>query len=422
MARHKFLLSSVVPAALKSRLLHLSKGEPRFTLLDGHHHQKTYSSFSWLCAWGTAHELNVSNNSFAALQAFHKKHQDWLLGHLHFDLKNEVENLASEHKDDFEFDHLSFYVPQHLVYLRQEQLWCESLSLQSESELLSILPSTLSAEKPTLPHFSKSLSANQYIQKIALLKEQLQYGTIYEINFCQALNATGPLATAEVFQQLNAIHQAPFSAFYKHGPRQLLCFSPERYLRKTGSTLISQPIKGTSKRGATSAEDQASKEALLASEKERAENVMIVDLVRNDLSRTAAPNSVTVPELFGLYSFNAVHQMISTVQSTLAPQYNFSDALATTFPMGSMTGAPKISALQLIDKHENFNRSLYSGSVGYITPNGDFDFNVIIRSILHHSQKQISSVRVGSAITIHCQAEQEYEECLLKAEKVVTIK
>jgi para-aminobenzoate synthetase component 1 len=421
MPRHHFKISRPVAAQWQKRLLAHSKAQEYFLLLNSNGHTSKYSRYEWLCGWGASAVVNPLQNSFNQLYSFQQKHQDWLLGHLNFNLKNELEALHTKEADAFDYPNLSFFVPQNIVYQKQGVLHCESDLYQNQSQLDAALPEKLSFSKPSLPAFKSTLSEEEYLEKITRLKEHLQYGSIYEINFCQELLGHGSLAGPEVFWHLNQVHAAPFAAFYQLGKRQLLCFSPERYLQKNGVELISQPIKGTAKRGGSAADDAALLEQLKASEKERAENVMIVDLVRNDLSRTAEPGSVSVPELFKVYSYPAVHQMVSTVRSKLAHNFHFSDALATTFPMGSMTGAPKISALRLIEKYENFNRSLYSGSVGYITPNGDFDFNVIIRSILHHQKKQLSSVRVGSAITIHCQAKKEYEECLLKAEKVIKI-
>ncbi len=421
MPRHQFTINQVNPEILQKRLLAQSASESHFSLLVSNGHTGPYSQYAWLCGWGLTRFLSTRKNSLSALKAFHEKEKDWLLGHLNFNLKNELENLESQHADPFEYANLAFFVPTTVVYEKGGTLHCESYQYQKEEDLIAALPENWEPTAQALPQFQQTLSQEEYLQKIATLKAELQYGSIYEINFCMELAAQGALEAPGLFWKLNQRHQAPFTGFYQCQENQLLCFSPERYLQKKGTLLTSQPIKGTAKRGKSEAEDAALQKSLLDSEKERAENVMIVDLVRNDLSRTAQPASVRVPELFGLYSYQAVHQMVSTVQSDLAPQFHFTDALATSFPMGSMTGAPKISALRLIDQHENFNRSLYSGSIGYITPQGDFDFNVVIRSILHHRQKQLSSVRVGSAITIHCEAQQEYEECLLKAERLISL-
>lgn len=403
----------------KKILLTLAAKSKNCQLLDSNEHRDKYSKFNWLLGWGKTAEMQSSEDSFRKLQSFKDLHKDWLLGHLAYPLKDEVEDLVSRQKDYLNWPHLAFFVPETLIIEQGNSLTCHSYRYQNQAELAADLDS--SELEPPYPHptFTASLSKEKYLGHIAALKEELQAGNIYEVNFCQAWYAEEEINPLELFLELNSKHKAPFTSFYRLEDKFLLCFSPERYLQKQGRKLISQPIKGTAPRSKNKEEDDQRKSGLLASEKERAENVMIVDLVRNDLSRTAAKASVKVEELFGLYSFNAVHQMISTISAELAPQFDLVDTLKTSFPMGSMTGAPKISAMQLIDEHENFNRGLYSGSVGYISPEGDADFNVIIRSILYSSTLKQAEVKVGGAITIHCEAEEEYQECLLKAEKVI---
>lgn len=419
MKRYKWRLSGQEAPAIHRRLQQLAAHQDHFLFLDSHQHTDPYGRYKWLCGWGARESLSSVENSWQALRDFHNEHSDWCLGHLAFDLKNESEALSSQHTDHFDYPHLHFFVPEHLIYESEDGLFCESYSLQNFAELEEYLPPDELPAAPVHPDFAIQLSQNDYVEAVQRLRAHLQAGDIYEINFCLELLARGAMDTAAVFARLNALHRAPFSAFYRLEHRSLLCFSPERYLQKRGHTLTAQPIKGTAPRWADPEKDRQAAASLRASEKERAENVMIVDLMRNDLSRTAAPASVRVPELFGVYTFEAVHQMISTVQSRMREDCHFTEVLATTFPMGSMTGAPKHSALKLIDQYEKFNRGLYSGSLGYITPTGDFDFNVVIRSILHDQRQRLSSLRVGSAITIHCQPDQEYEECLLKAEKLM---
>jgi para-aminobenzoate synthetase component 1 len=194
----------------------------------------------------------------------------------------------------------------------------------------------------------------------------------------------------------------------------LLCASPERFIHRSGSKLISQPIKGTAKRGSTEQSDELSKNHLATSEKEKAENVMIVDLVRNDLSKFAVKGTVLVDELFGVYTFPRVHQMISTVSCEIKKAVTFTQILRSAFPMGSMTGAPKVSAMNIIEEFENFKRGLFSGTVGYIQPDGDFDFNVVIRSILYDSESRTIAIPAGGAITNKSIPEEEFDEMVLK--------
>jgi para-aminobenzoate synthetase component 1 len=260
------------------------------------------------------------------------------------------------------------------------------------------------------------ISKANYILKVNTMLAHIHRGRIYEANFCMEFFAENAgINPLEKFQKLNAISQPPFAVFFKNNTHFLLSATPERYLRKEGELLISQPIKGTAKRYSDFEKDEKSKEKLASDPKERAENIMITDLVRNDLSRTAQKGSVQVKELCGIYSFLQVHQMISTITSKLDAQYSVAEALKMTFPMGSMTGAPKISVMKIIEELEETKRGLYSGAIGYFTPEGDFDFNVVIRSILYNQENQYVSFSVGSAITSLSEPEKEYEECLLKA-------
>jgi para-aminobenzoate synthetase component 1 len=242
------------------------------------------------------------------------------------------------------------------------------------------------------------------------------------MNYCiefyaQKLN----VSPIDLYEKLNEVSPTPFSAFLKYHDKSLICASPERYLKKEGTRLISQPIKGTSPRGSNPFIDKANMEYLKTSEKERSENIMITDLVRNDLSRVAKKGKVKVEELCGVYSFRQVHQMISTISAEMDERYSWVDAIKATFPMGSMTGAPKLSAMKLIEKYEVTKRGLYSGSVGYVTPEGDFDFNVVIRSMLYNQKKGYLSFMVGGAITALAEPEKEYEECLIKASAIMKV-
>ena len=415
----RFRLPASAEAALLPRLIALEATEPRFALLHSYGHRGPYSRFDWLCGWGAHRQLDAGDKPFTRLRQFHQEKPSWLLGHLSYELRHQLEKLPARHPHTFGLPQLSFFEPETLLFRRGAHLYVGSHRYASAEQLRQALPEAAPVGAPSsLPAFSFGQGPNEYQQAVEALRQELQYGSIYEVNYCQEATAKGPLEAPALFRYLGPRHAAPFSALYRWKEVDLLCFSPERYLQKQGRRLISQPIKGTAPRGHSPAEDQRLRHELANSEKERAENIMIVDLVRNDLSRTAAPGSVRVEELCGIYPFPAVHQQISTVASRLDAAFHFSDALATSFPMGSMTGAPKVSAMQLIDQLETFNRELYSGAVGYINPQGDLDLNVVIRSILHHRGQQHSSLRVGSAITIHCQPEAEYQECLLKAEKL----
>lgn len=283
----------------------------------------------------------------------------------------------------------------------------------SDESIPQAAPSHTENWTPLTPSWSREA----YEAKFKAVQAALQRGDIYEMNLCMPWSGTAPSDQSwAMFERLAASTRAPHSAYVQAGPWRTLCASPERFLAKRGSTLHSQPIKGTVKRGANDAEDALLKDALASSEKEQAENVMIVDLVRNDLSRVAERDSVTVDELFGIHTFATVHQMISSVSCTLRPNASPLDIMRATFPMGSMTGAPKLSAMKHIAQLEEIGRGLYSGALGYVCPNGDWDLNVVIRSLMHHADTGRVDATFGGAITLLAEAESEYDECLLKAQ------
>jgi para-aminobenzoate synthetase component 1 len=319
---------------------------------------------------------------------------------LGYNLKNDFEKLFTSQTDNIGFENKLFIKPE-----THEEFNPLLFSIKEKNKKIKIKART---------------SKTQYIENVNALKKHIKRGDIYEVNYCIEFFAEDVVINPiEVFCKLYKNTKAPFSCFVKCNNSYLLCASPERYLKKENNKLISQPIKGTIKRGENSAEDSILKNILLHNIKEQTENAMIVDLVRNDLSRIAKKASVNVEELFGIYTFETLHQMISTISCEIKENTNFNDILKATFPMGSMTGAPKIRAMQLIDEYENINRGLYSGSVGYILPNGNFDFNVVIRSIQYNEATRYLSIMVGSAITDMCNAEEEYNECLLKAQAMI---
>ncbi len=361
-------------------------------------------------------------NAFSALRRFCDQHSDWLFGFLSYDLKNEVERLSSRHPDPIGFPDLYFFQPEVVVGIqrRGKDYFAEISTLNGSPRcLLEVavrqrrLPRRTHASMPV--PLRPRMPRDRYITTVHALQEHIAAGDAYEITLCQEFFAEGvsidPLLT---FERLNTLAQAPFSAFVRWHQCYLLCASPERFLAKEGRRLFSQPIKGTRPRLADAQADARMRETLRLSEKDRAENAMIVDLARNDLARHCTPGTVAVEELFGIYSFPVVHQMISTVSGLLAPEAHPVTALRDAFPMGSMTGAPKIRAMELIEQYECSQRGLYSGAVGYFSPEGDFDFNVVIRSILYAASTGYLSCPVGSAIVFDSKPEEEYEECLVK--------
>ena len=291
-----------------------------------------------------------------------------------------------------------------------------------ETILLEDLIFDVNESSKTEINVKSTISKEEYTEKINALKQHIQQGDIYEINYCITFEAHDVFINPFViYQKLNFISKAPYSAFAKFDSQYIISSSPELFLSKKGNTLITKPIKGTAKRGLTPEEDLNIKQKLYNDLKERTENVMIVDVARNDFSRIAKKGTVHIEKLFDIETYQQVHQMVSTVTCELKENTSFNDIIAATFPMASMTGAPKISAMQLIDDYELHNRGPYSGALGYSDENGDFDLSVLIRSIFYDEQKKYLSFTVGSAITAMCNAEDEYEECLLKAKAMIEV-
>ncbi|MES2732472.1 MAG: anthranilate synthase component I family protein, partial [Bacteroidota bacterium] len=386
-----------------------------------------FGAFENRLAVGCAQELRVTNingeDTFANLQAFHQQHQDWLVGYLSYDLKNEIEQLSSQNQDGLLFPLACFYQPIHLIDFLDNEVVIHSLE-DPESIFQAIIGTPDTPElPPSLPlAIQASVVKSDYLQRVEAIRQHIIEGDVYELNYCIEFFAKeADIMPLQLYAQLNQLSPTPFSVYQRIDSFYLLCASPERFLQKKGSRLISQPIKGTTRRGKDEEEDQQLKEWLRNDEKELAENMMIVDLVRNDLARSALTGSVKVEEMFGIYSFRQVNQMISTVSAQIRASIPFTEAIRNAFPMGSMTGAPKIRAMELIEQYERTKRGLYSGAVGYISPNGDFDFNVVIRSMLYNARNRYLSFQVGSAITYDSVPAQEYEECLLKAKAMFEV-
>lgn len=417
------------PIPFKSQLLQWAQQFREVVYLDSNDYKQNYSSYDCLLAVDAFTSVKTDyQNAFEDLKQYQQQTKDWLFGYLSYDLKNDIENLQSKNHDGLEFPDLYFFQPKKLFLLKGNQLEVQYLRLcddEFELDFQEITDCVLFTENENSQNAIKvhhRISEEQYLEKVTAMLKHIHRGDIYEANFCMeffAENAT--IDPLEIFRKLNAISSPPFATFFKNNEHFLLSASPERYIKKIGSKIISQPIKGTSKRFEDEILDEQSKVELENNPKERSENIMIVDLVRNDLSKTAAKGSVNVEELCKIYSFKQVYQMISTIVSEVENAISPIDILKTTFPMGSMTGAPKISAMNIIENLEETKRGLYSGSVGYFTPENDFDFNVVIRSILYNAQKKYVSFSVGSAITSLSEPELEYEECLLKAKAMFTV-
>ena len=407
---------------IKQQLLQWAQQFEEVVWLDSNNYPDKYSSFDAVLAVEAFTAVKTDfHEAFEKLQEYQQITADWIFGYLTYDLKNATEDLSSDNHDGLRFPDLYFFQPKKLFLLKGDQLEVHYLRMVDD-EITDDLKEIFATEEGEAPGIPKStvvqskIDRTAYLEKAQKMLDHIHRGDIYEANFCQEFYAeNAELDPLETFRRLNAISNPPFAAFLRLDQYFLLSASPERYLKKTGKQIISQPIKGTASRAADPEADARLAEDLSRDPKERSENIMIVDLVRNDLSRTAAKGSVRVEELCGVYSFRQVHQLISTVSSTLAEGIPAVEVLRSSFPMGSMTGAPKISAMKIIEELEETRRGLYSGALGYFSPEGDFDFSVVIRSILYNQKEGYVSFSVGGAITAKSDPEKEYEECLLKA-------
>lgn len=414
--------------AFKKQILLWAQQFETVLWLDSNNYKQQYSSFD--CGLAVEEFTSIKTdylNAFEKLKEYQTITKDYIFGYISYDVKNDVEELSSNNLDGLGFADLFFFQPKKLFFIKGNTIEFQYLKMvedeiESDFEEISNLP--FRAQSRNLKNKTSNsdikiklrIHKDEYYAKVNKIIEHIKRGDIYEANFCQEFYAeNSTLNPAQVYEDLNKISKPPFATFLKIEQQYLLSASPERYIKKEGNKIISQPIKGTAKRLRSKIDDDKIASDLSRDIKERAENVMIVDLVRNDLSKSAIKGSVKVEELCKVYSFKQVHQMISTVVSEIYPNTNPIDVLKTTFPMGSMTGAPKISAMKIIENLEETKRGLYSGTVGYFAPNGDFDFNVVIRSILYNKEKKYISYSVGGAITAKSNPEKEYEECLLKA-------
>ena len=439
-------LSLQNPASFKQKLLIWGQQFDVFTWLDSNNYPQQYSNYDAVFAVDVNSKLQSEyHHAFSKLKDYQNKVNDYIFGYLSYDLKNDTEDLASKNHDGLDFYDLYFFQPKKLFFLKDDTLEIQYLVAfknEIDDDLGNIQKITL-ARKGTLNeggsnklsndfddvmlkhHYAsgqhnvkikKRITKKQYLKQLDKILQHIHRGDIYEVNFCQEFYAEDAVINPlEVYHHLNRISKPPFASFIKLNDKYVISASPERFVKKEGNKIISQPIKGTAKRLSDNKADKDLAIALANDSKERSENIMIVDLVRNDLSKTAIKGSVKVEELCKVYSFDQVHQMVSTISANIDDATDEIDIIKSLFPMGSMTGAPKLSAMQIIEKLEASKRGVYSGAIGYFTPDGDFDFNVVIRSILYNKTNNYLSYSVGGAITAKSDPDKEYEECLLKA-------
>lgn len=412
-------------SSLKNKALQYAhRMHKQVVALDSSDYDKDkYSKYDFLIAFDALQVFSHDKNGLKEASELN----DWAFGYISYDFKNELEDLQSDNTDNIKCPNINFFQARYVIHLKEDVWQIEyDSSYNSENEAIALITEIKNTEIQqhceNKVEIEARVSKQRYIQQVDKIIGEIQHGNIYELNYCVeffARNVT--IHPLSVYKSINSLSPTPFAGFLRLEDISLICSSPERYICKRDNQLISQPIKGTIKRGKNKEEDEDLIFNLQHNPKERAENIMIVDLVRNDLSRVAKTGSVRVEELCGIYPFRHVFQMISTVVAELDNSRSAFDAICTSFPMGSMTGAPKHRAMQLIEEYEDSRRGLYSGAVGYFAPKGDFDFNVVIRSAIYNSAERYLSFSVGSAITAKSNACQEYDECLLKAKALMEV-
>ena len=406
----------------KMKMLNWANRFNIFCLLDNNNYSFEDPLFECIMGVGCVRSYTFKGeDDIKNFQKFHDENPTWLFGHLGYNALGNSYHKKNKHYTDFNDGF--FFEPEIIIKLSGNKIEIIKSKENTDKIIAEIEATETSASKKKVTlKIKPAINRETYISALEKLKDHIKRGDCYEINFCQQfISEKAVINPVDVYSKLTALSPAPFGAFYKLNNNYCMCASPERFLRKRGMQLISQPIKGTSKRDMDQVKDTTNKNHLTSSTKEKSENVMVVDLVRNDMSMVCEKGSVKVKELFGVYSFPQVHQMISTVEGTLSSGLKFTDAIEACFPMGSMTGAPKKRVMELIEDYEFSERGLFSGSIGYVTPEGDFDFNVVIRSIFYNKHKQEVSFFAGSGITFYSNAEEEYEECLLKAKALVEV-
>lgn len=414
-------------ALLKKKLLAWSQQYREMAFLDSNKYPDDYASYDFILAVDAFTSIKTDfQNAFENFKQYQQISKDWLFGYFSYDLKNDIEKLSSNNYDGLAFPDLYFFQPKKIFLFKNnalEVLYLNFCDDEIDSDYHDIRNFSAETIQTNLSiNVSPRISKSDYLSKVAQMIDAIKLGSIYEANFCMEFFAENAVINPiEVFTKLNDISLPPFAVYFKMNKHYLMSASPERYLKKEHSLIISQPIKGTARRHSDPTEDELIKNKLVCDEKERSENIMIVDLVRNDLSKIAQKGSVKVQKLCEPKTFEQVHHLISTISAVQDSQHTAIDVIKSTFPMGSMTGAPKVSAMQIIEDLEETKRGLYSGAVGYFKPNGDFDFNVVIRSILYNDSNKYLSFSVGSAITAAASPDAEYNECMLKADAMIKI-
>lgn len=340
-----------------------------------------------------------------------------------YDLNASMTKVSDSDPAQFALPDLSvgFYASSVIYDNRDKILYCCSYDQDYFKQIQQLLAQTKTqADSFALTsEWQKNTSKQAYLDSMQDIHEYILSGDCYQINFAQRFSARYSGSEWTAYKILRQHNNAPFSCFMRLPTSCLLSVSPERFLRVKDGFVQSKPIKGTRERGKTKQQDEALAQELLSAEKDKAENLMIVDLLRNDLSKVCKANSVRVPHLFALESYPAVHHMVSTVEGELKQTNNVYDLLAGAFPGGSITGAPKLRAMQIIQQLEHSKRSIYCGSIGYVGIRNDMDTNICIRTLL--AEQQTLHCWAGGGIVYDSDAHDEYNETLHKVAKILPI-
>jgi len=394
-------------------------------------HPIKYKTFHWLLGIGLKETdrdeepINNQNFGFPDFNAMLKRNPGFRMGYFTYEMSNLTKRSNNTKKPNAENTSPAFWFrPSLLIKCDQNKL--EFLidqydNFQYISHKIKRTYRGYEVKCFDLPKikFKSTIKLNDYCKKIDEIKQNITDGNYYELNYCIERRARMAIRKPlNYWIKMVNKSKAPFSAYLKQNMTHIMCASPERFLRKEGNQLLSQPIKGTAKRYKNHNQDHASFTNLTRNTKEMAEHLMIVDLVRNDLTKCSGSVSTKVLELAKTCSFNTIHQLISSVQTELEPNHSITDILESCFPMGSMTGTPKQTVCNRIPILENQERGIFSGALGYFDSNLNFDLNVVIRTIIYDQTTNLLSLKTGGAITIDSNPEKEWKECILKCQSI----
>ena len=350
------------------------------------------------------------------------------VGYLTYDYGRKFEHIATRHPKKLQIPDAQFvFYDNYLIEDTQEQrLWLtakgelqdpQSSIAQIQRQIGNCPTAPLPARHSQSSHFTPNFQKEEYKQAIHRMISYITEGDIYIANMTQQLQVDSPIDPYEAFAYLRTYNPSPFGGYLNYGDFQIVCSSPERFLQVRDGQIETRPIKGTRKRGDTPQEDAALRQELADSSKDHSELLMIVDLERNDLNHVCIPGSVKVTENFSVETYATVFHLVSTIVGTLKPSLGIMDLIRPAFPGGSITGAPKIRAMEIIDELEHDRRNLYTGSIGYLSLDGSCDLNIVIRTAIHQNGHYY--LGVGGGITCESDLEFEFEETLQKAKAVL---